>query len=348
MFTLVSNPGSNSRKYSIFHDQTEILSLFFDPEMNVCTATDSSGKERAFYGLFRDLSESAGTLNTIINEIDPHLKIDRILIRIVATGDYFTSDHVVDELCIEMLRRASARTPLHAPITLNEIYALKDAFPGTEIVLISDSAFHANRPDISKYYGFSMELADASQIKRYGAHGLSMESVIRQLKENGRFVDKLVVCHIGSGASVTAIRNGRSFETTMGYTPLEGLVMATRCGDMDPAAVLALKRHTGFSDDGLEEFLNQKCGLLGISGFNDFRDIDVRKDSDLYCAFAYEKFVYRIQQEIGKMAASIGGVDAIVLTATICERNPLFRKDLIKDLGFLGFVIDDIKNESYH
>ena len=350
MFVLVSNPGSNSRKYSLFHQDKEILSFFFDPNGGIpyCAVTDTTGKERMFSGAYCKLENSANALPQILKEIDPSLPVDMILIRIVATGDYFVEDHIVDDECIKMLERDGARTPLHAPITLKEVRMLQNAFPNVKIALISDSAFHAGRPVVSEYYGINLLLSDAAQIKRYGAHGLSMESIVNQLKQTGKMFDKLVVCHVGSGVSVTAIKNGKSFETTMGYTPLEGVMMATRCGDIDPAAVFALKRHTGLSDEELEKFLNQKCGLLGISGFNDFRDVDARKFSDVYSTFAYEKFVYRIQQEVGRMAASMGGIDAIVLTATISERNYSFRKDLMKNLGFLGFEIDDMKNESYY
>ncbi len=350
MFVLVSNPGSNSRKYSLFFQDREILSFFFDPNGGIpdCDVTDTTGKEKMFSGKYCEMENSGQALKQIMNEIDPSLSVGMILIRIVATGDYFAEDHIVDDECIRMLERDSARTPLHAPITLHEINTLKNAFPDVKIALISDSKFHASRPDVSKYYGFSLEFADAHQIKRYGAHGLSNESVVQQLKRIGMLPDKLVVCHIGSGVSVTAIKNGRSVETTMGYTPLEGVLMATRCGDIDPSAVFALKRAKGFSDEETEKWLNQECGLLGIAGSNDFRDIDVGRFSDVYSAFAYEKFVYRIQQEVGKMSASMGGVDALVLTATISERNYKFRKDLVFGLGFLGFCIEDGKNESYH
>ncbi len=350
MFVLVSNPGSNSRKYSLFHQDKEILSFFFDPNGGIpyCAVTDTTGKERLFHGKYCEMENSGNALQHILKEIDPSLEVDMILIRIVATGDYFVEDHIVDDECIRMLERDGVRTPLHAPITLHEINTLRDAFPDSKIALISDSKFHANRPDVSKYYGFSLELADAHQIKRYGAHGLSNESIVRQLQNVGMLPDKLVVCHVGSGVSVTAIRNGRSVETTMGYTPLEGVVMATRSGDIDPSAVFALKRVTGLSDEEMEKYLNQDCGLLGIAGSNDFRKIDSGRFSDVYSAFAYEKFVYRIQQEVGKMSASMGGVDALVLTATISERNYRFRKDLVSNLGFLGFCIEDMKNESYH
>ncbi len=351
MFSLVSNPGSNSRKYSVFHNKHEIFKLLFDPNdhgLPTARVVDSSDASISYPGIFQDLNESANCTKEIIEKLDPHIKIGQILIRIVAAGEYFAKDHVVDEKCIEMLEKDGAKTPLHAPVTLNEIYALEKAFPGTKIALISDSKFHADRPDVSKYYGFSTELADAHQIRRFGAHGLSMESIVYQLMRVGGLPEKLIVCHIGSGASVTAIKNGKSVETTMGYTPLEGVMMATRCGDIDPSAVFALKRALGYSDEEMEKYLNQQCGLLGIAGSNDFRDIDKNRSSDPESGFAYERFIYRIQQEVGKMAASMGGVDAIVLTATISERSYDFRKDLMTNLEFLGFKTDDVKNASYH
>ena len=347
---LVSNPGSNSRKYSIYSDMEEILKFLFDPIETPpkCYITDKNGKETVFRGYFEKLADSGRALKKILLEHYSSIEISMILIRIVATADYFMRDHIVDDECIEMLKRDSARTPLHAPITLAEIYALREAFPDTKIALISDSSFHACRPDVSKYYAIDMDLADEFQIKRYGAHGLSMESIVKQMKERNILPEKLVVCHIGSGVSVSAIKNGESFETTMGYTPLEGVAMATRSGDIDPAAVFAIKRILNLSDEETEKYLNQKCGLLGLGRFNDFRDINARREIDTKCAFAYNKFIYRIQQEIGKMAASMSGIDALVFTATIGERQASLRKDLVDTIGFLGFKIDDDRNEAYH
>lgn len=345
---LVVNTGSNSLKSSVFYHGVEELRFFFDPKELKCYVTDENGDESIYEGYFQKLSEASKAMRVILGEKYPAIEIGMILIRIVATGDYFTEDHIVDDKCIEMLKRDGARTPLHAPVTLAEIYNLRQAFPGVRIALISDSAFHAHRPDVSMYYSISRELADKYQIKRYGAHGLSLESIVKQMRERGILPEKLVVCHIGSGASVTAIKDGRSFETSMGFTPNEGVPMATRSGDIDPAAVFALGRVLGLSVEEMEKYLNRECGLRGLGGDNDFRVINAKRDTDPKCAFAYDKFVYRIQQEIGKMIASMKGVDALVLTATICERQASFRRDLVEGLSCFGFEIDYNRNEGYH
>jgi len=169
------------------------------------------------------------------------------------------------------------------------------------------------------------------------------------MSSQGILPEKLIVCHLGSGSSITAVFKGQSLDTTMGYTPLEGLMMSTRSGSIDPAAALAIKRAMKFTDDeDLEQYLNKKCGLLGVSGqTDDMREIiRLRDEGDDRATFAHAMFVYRIQSEIGRMAASLGGVDAIVFTATIGERSDEIRRCVSQKLGYLGFKLDNAKNES--
>lgn len=350
MYTLVSNPGSNSRKYALYEGFDKKVSFLFDPNSGDprCEVT-IDGESKDYRGkFFEKLSDSSYALKFLLyHELGMAVDIDQILFRIVATGNYFTEDHIIDEACMAELKKIEARTPLHVPVAIDEILSLKNVFPKAKLMAISDSKFHTMRPDVNKYYAFDTDVADEFEIKKFGAHGLSMQSISSQLSEMGLMKGNIIVCHIGSGCSVTALKNGKSFDTTMGYTPLEGLMMATRSGSIDPAAVFALKRATNCSDSEIEELLNKHCGLLGVGGSNDFRDIAKNKDSDEKCALAYEMFINSIQKAIGQMAASLGGIDALVLTATISERNPVFREDIVEKLDFLGLYLDFSKNNKY-
>lgn len=353
--TLISNPGSSSGKYGIHRDGKLIAAFYFDsngghpqcfikkdgfPETVVPV---KSAKDGAYF-LKEFLAKEGITTEDI----------DAIMIRVVASGDYFAKDHVVDgEYLLRLDKLISEQHPLHAPIVMDEILKLEKTFGDTHILAISDSSFHSTRPDKSKYYAINPVVADTYDIKRYGAHGLSMESVIQKLQAASPFgliPNKLIVCHIGSGVSVTAIQNGASVETTMGYTPLEGVMMGTRCGNIDVAAAIALKKFMGYSDEELIKALNLHSGLRGIGGSGDFRDIDRQKevefdeDSGKLPSLAYEMFVYSITKAVGEMAAVMNGVDALVFAATISERNPQIRTNIVKNLDFLGFQIDESKN----
>ena len=157
-----------------------------------------------------------------------------------------------------------------------------------------------------------------------------------------------VACLLGSGPPLTAIKDGYSYDTTMGYTPLEGVMMATRCGDLDPAAASAIQRELGFTEEGLEEYLNRQCGLLGVTGKTcDMREvIELRNNSDDRAELAYDMYIYRIQRAIGEMAAAMHGLDALVFTATIGERNAMIRHDIIAGCGYLNLFIDEVKNQA--
>lgn len=346
MKILVANPGSNSRKYGIFVDGVEKYAFYFDPNSgNPRLLFSENGNEKILdIGEFQ-LTETPEILKQFLNSKKLGAEFDAILIRIVAPGDYFAKDHIVDDECLFELEKVSKRAPLHVPVAQSEIVSLREVFGDTKIMTISDSAFHVSRPDVFKYYAFNTDFADEIQVKSYGAHGLSLESVVEQLKRQlGELPEKLIVAHIGSGASITAIENGKSVHTSMGYTPLDGAMMATRCGSIDVSAALEIGRQTHMSFDELEKFLNTGCGLLGVGGSNDFRDIIANKDDNKGCGLAYEMFVSKIQQEIGKMAAVLNGADALVLTATISERNAPLRTSIVKKLGFLGFKIQENLN----
>ena len=350
---LITNPGSASRKYALYRGKEFLCSLHYEFERGkvICTLKRADDTKEKISTELSDLSRTVSHLKKVLDEkgfISDEVALDAILARVVATGDCFTADHVVDEECLKQLEIAKRRTPLHVPVVANEIEKFVRIFEGTPVLTISDSAFHNDRPKIAKYYAIDMDLADKHEIKKYGAHGLSVGSIVEYMKSVDILPEKLIVCHIGSGSSVTAVFQGKSYDTTMGYTPLEGVMMSTRSGSIDPAAALAIARAKHFTEhEDLEEYLNKKCGLLGVSGTtDDMREIiRLRNEGDERATFAQDMYAYRIRAEIGRMAAAMNGVDAIVMTATIGERSKEDRELICNELEYLGFTMDDAKNK---
>ncbi len=349
---LITNPGSSSRKYALYKGTELVCSLHFEFEGKeiICTLKKADGSKKVLKQTFKELTSTVANINRILTEegyLGGMAKIDAILARVACPGEYFTKDHIVDEEYLKALEKGKKRAPLHVPVVAGEIEHFVKSFKDTPILAISDTSFHNDRPDLMKYYGFDTDLADKADIKKFGYHGLSIGSIVNYMKEQDILPEKLIVCHLGSGSSLTAVFEGKSLDTTMGYSPIGGLLMATRCGDMDPAAALALKRQLGYeSDESIEKYLNKECGLLGVSGqSDDMREIlRLRDEGDKKGTFAHAMYVYRVQSCIGQMAASLGGVDAIVFTATIGERSDEIRRTVTQKLNYLGFSLDDEKN----
>ena len=349
---LITNPGSSSRKYALYKGTELVCSLHFEFEGKeiICTLKKADGSKKVLKQTFKELTSTVANINRILTEegyLGGMAKIDAILARVACPGEYFTKDHIVDDEYLKALEKGKKRAPLHVPVVAGEIEHFVKSFKDTPILAISDTSFHNDRPDLMKYYGFDTDLADKADIKKFGYHGLSIGSIVNYMKEQDILPEKLIVCHLGSGSSLTAVFEGKSLDTTMGYSPIGGLLMATRCGDMDPAAALALKRQLGYeSDESIEKYLNKECGLLGVSGqSDDMREIlRLRDEGDKKGTFAHAMYVYRVQSCIGQMAASLGGVDAIVFTATIGERSDEIRRTVTQKLNYLGFSLDDEKN----
>ena len=349
---LITNPGSSSRKYALYKGTDLVCSLHFEFEGKgiICTLKKADGSKKVLKQTFKELTSTVANINRILTEegyLGGMSKIYAILARVACPGEYFTKDHIVDTEYLKALEKGKKRAPLHVPVVAGEIEHFVRSFKDTPILAISDTSFHTDRPDLMKYYGFDTDIADKADIKKFGYHGLSIGSIVNYMKEQDILPEKLIVCHLGSGSSLTAVFEGKSLDTTMGYSPIGGLLMATRCGDMDPAAALALKRYLGYeSDESIEKYLNKECGLLGVSGqSDDMREIlRLRDEGDKKGTFAHAMYVYRVQSCIGQMAASLGGVDAIVFTATIGERSDEIRRTVTQKLNYLGFSLDDDKN----
>ncbi len=269
--------------------------------------------------------------------------------RVVHAGEMFASSVVINEEVMKALRGCIDLAPLHNPPNILGIEACKELIPGVPMVAVFDTAFHQTMPKRSYIYAIPYELYDKYKIRRYGFHGTSHRYVSERAAELlGKSLEdiKLITCHLGNGASVAAIEKGKSVDTSMGFTPLEGLVMGTRSGDMDPAIVKYLMDKEGLDAAGVDNLLNKKSGVLGISGVSsDFRDIEqAAEKGNLRAKLALEIFSYRVKKYIGAYAAAMGGVDAIIFTAGLGENSAMMREEVCQGLEFLGVNIDKSKN----
>ncbi len=347
--TLVANPGSASRKYALYHEHHRLAALHFEIESGqvVCTISTPAHtvREQTSHTRLDKIAESVLPLIRKHHLIPDSAKITRIALRIVAPSGFFLEDHRLDEDALERLQQLRPRLPLHIGASLDEYHRLKKHLPNTSYIGISDSGFHKDKPDYAWNYGLPLELADRLELKRYGYHGLSVESAIHRLREHHLLHNKLVICHLGSGSSVTAVKSGKSIENTMGYSPLEGLIMATRSGSIDPVAVNALQEAEGLDDDAAELLLNTKSGLLGISGVSsDIRELlQLEQQGHYRATLALAMYVYAACKAVGQMVAVLDGFDSLIFTGTVGERSEIIRNRILSHLNYLDIKIHEAK-----
>ncbi len=274
--------------------------------------------------------------------------IDAVGHRVVHGGERFTDATVIDDDVEAAIEQLIELAPLHNPAGLAGIRAARAALPDVPHVAVFDTAFHATIPVEAATYAIDADLAARHGIRRYGFHGTSYQYVSRVAAETlGRGLGELrmIVLHLGNGASMAAIRGGRSVDTSMGLTPLEGLVMGTRSGDLDPAIPFHLHRVAGLTIDELDDLLNRRSGMLGLSGHADMREvIDAAAGGDESAALALEVYLHRIRHYIGAYAAVLGGLDALVFTAGVGENSDIVRAGAVRGLEFLGIAIDPAAN----
>jgi len=270
--------------------------------------------------------------------------------RVVHGGARFFEPTLITPLVEINIDELSVLAPLHNPANLAGVIAAKKAFPDVPHVAVFDTAFHQTLPPAAYTYAIDAELAAAHRIRRYGFHGTSHKFVSEAA---AAFLDRplaelrQIVFHLGNGASVTAVDGGRSVETSMGLTPLEGLVMGTRSGDVDPAVLFQLSRRAGLSVDDLDDLLNKRSGLLGMAGVSDMRDIEKgMQRGDAAPSLAFEVYIHRLRAYAGAYLAQLGGVDVISFTAGVGENAPRVRADALATLGFAGVRIDPERNET--
>jgi len=269
--------------------------------------------------------------------------------RVVHGGEFFSESVVIDDKVEGAIEACCDMAPLHNPPNLTGIRACKELMPGITQTAVFDTAFHQTMPKKAYLYAIPYELYENHKIRKYGFHGTSHMYVSQKAAEMlGKPYDsvKLITCHLGNGASVCAVDRGRSVDTSMGFTPLEGLAMGTRCGDIDPAVIPALMEKEGLTAKQILDVFNKKSGVLGLSGVSsDFRDIEAaKKDGDSRAADALEVFYYRVAGYIGRYAAAMNGADAVVFTAGLGENSAATRASICGYLGYLGVTVDAEKN----
>lgn len=277
-------------------------------------------------------------------------EIDAIGHRVVHGGEDFTGSVVIDDAMIAAMKKNIELAPLHNPPNLEGIYAINSLLPGKLQVGVFDTAFHQTMPKYSFLYGIPYELYEKYRIRRYGFHGTSHRYVsARACEVLGVDINnsRIITCHLGNGSSIAAIKNGQSVDTSMGLTPNEGLMMGTRCGDLDTGALLFIANKEGLSIEQTSDLLNKKSGVLGISGISpDMREIEnAAEDGNERAQLALDMFHYRVRKYIGTYAAALNGVDIIVFTGGIGENAGLSREEVCKGLTYLGAKIDNTINE---
>ena len=361
MKVLVINAGSSSLKYQLFDmDNEKVLAKGLCERITL----DGHIKHSPLVGdkpvLEKDLPmpTHAEAIQAVLDllasaeygVVGSIADIDAVGHRVVHGGMDFTGSCVIDDACIASIKRCIPLGPLHNPANLMGIEACQAVMKNVPQVAVFDTAFHMTMPPKAYMYALPYDYYERLQIRRYGFHGTSHKFVSERAIEllGGRAGTKIVCCHLGNGSSLSAVMDGKSVETSMGLSPLEGVPMGTRTGSIDPAIVQFIMNSDGGSVDDVLGMMNKKSGVLGISGVSsDFRDLDVAAgEGNDRARLALDKFAYEVRKYIGAYSAAMGGLDAIVFTAGVGENSISTRADIIQGLGYLGAVIDPAKNST--
>ena len=354
MNVLVINCGSSSLKYQLINSDTEDVLA-----KGLCERIGIDGRlvyQKA--GCDKEITEAAMpthkeaiqmVLDALVNDKTGAIKslseVNAVGHRIVHGGEKFASSVVITDEVLEAVAQCNDLAPLHNPANLIGINACKELMPGVPMVAVFDTAFHQTMPEKAYLYGLPYEYYENYKVRRYGFHGTSHSFVS---KETARFLgmdlenSKIIVCHLGNGASISAVKDGKCVDTSMGLTPLEGLVMGTRSGDIDPAIMEYIAKKEDLDIAGVMNVLNKESGLEGISGLSsDFRDLTAgAKEGNKRAIAAIEVFCYRVAKYVGSYVAAMNGVDAIAFTAGIGENVGLVREKICSYLGYLGITLD--------
>ncbi|MBE6686174.1 MAG: acetate kinase [Ruminococcaceae bacterium] len=362
MNVLVVNAGSSSLKYQLFdtnsgkvlakgicerigieggkieHKQADGTKTVREVEManhSVATKIVVDTLTDATIGCIKDMSE-----------------IEAVGHRVVHGGAYFSESMLLTDEVVEKLNLCIDLAPLHTPAHLMGIKGCTEAMPGVPQVLVFDTAFHQTMPEKAYFYAIPYEMYEKYDIRRYGAHGTSHRYVAGEMckilgKTEGT---KIITCHIGNGSSISAVKDGHVVDTSMGFTPLDGVEMGTRCGSIDPAIVTFIMNKEGFTPDEMSDFMNKKCGFLGVSGISsDSRDIEAAiLEGNHRAELAANILAYQIQKYIGSYTAAMNGLDAIVFTAGMGENNTELRERVCRNMEYFGIEMDYEVNAKAH
>lgn len=360
MNILVINCGSSSLKFQLIDSETEKciakgLCERIGIEGSQITYTPDGGEKEQTVTPMPDHTEAIRlVLEALTNEKTGVVKsldeIGAVGHRIVHGGEKFAASTIITDDVMKAIEECNDLAPLHNPANLIGINACKKLMPTTPMVAVFDTAFHQTMPEEAYMYGLPYEYYEKYKIRRYGFHGTSHSYVSKKAAEvlGQKYEDlKIIVCHLGNGASVSAVKNGKCVDTSMGLTPLEGLIMGTRSGDIDPAIMEFIAHKEGKNIDEIMTVLNKKSGVYGLSNnlSSDFRDLeDGYNRGDEHCIRTMNTYCYRVAKYIGSYVAAMNGVDVICFTAGIGENAPLVRSLVCEHLGFLGVSIDEDAN----
>ncbi|WP_024801782.1 acetate kinase [Nocardia sp. BMG51109] len=361
MQVLVINSGSSSIKYQLLDpDSGEMAASGLVSRIGESVAEDATTVEHRSDGRTLEhqgaIADHAAGLRIVFDLFarsghDPRTAgLTAVGHRVVHGGEVFYRPTLIDDSVVESISELSSLAPLHNPANVTGIESARTLLPEVPQVAVFDTAFFHGLPEAAKTYAIDAKVAAAHGIRRYGFHGTSHEYVSGRAAELlGRDPAELnqIVFHLGNGASASAIRGGRAVDTTMGLTPLEGLVMGTRSGDIDPGIVPHLVRTAGLDIDGIDNLLNRDSGIKGLSGVNDFRELFRLIDTgDEAARLAYDVYVHRLRRYLGAYLVELGRVDAIIFTAGVGENNARVRADALAGLERFGIAVDPDRNES--
>ncbi len=363
MKVLVVNAGSSSLKYQLFDTETACVLAKGNCERIGIDGSriihKTQGKEQyineikiASHADAMKLVVSALTDRSVgcIGSVD---EIEAIGHRVVHGGPYFSESTLVTDEVMAVLDKCVSYAPLHTPAHIMGIKGCVEAMPGTPEVLVFDTAFHQTMEQRVYMYGISYDMYEDYGIRRYGAHGTSHRYVSGEMikllggKAEGT---KIVTCHIGNGSSITAVKDGKCVDTSMGFTPLDGVLMGTRCGAIDPAIVPFIMEKKGYTPAEMDNYMNKQCGFVGIGGVgSDSRDVErAMNEGNARAKLAFDMLGYQIKKYIGSYSAAMGGLDAIVFTAGIGEHAPYIRERALEELEYLGVKLDRARNTFVH
>jgi len=346
---LALNSGSSSLKFGLYHVRPgKIIRLIGGEAESIGEKSGSFHAEDAQgVTLLHDRAAPASQEDAVIRiaRLLTDLKMpapQSVGHRIVHGGPKLRQHCVIDAAVLAELEAAVAFAPLHMPAALSLIRFAMKHFPALPEVACFDTSFHAQMPDIARVLPIPHALR-AEGVQRYGFHGLSCESIVRQLA--GSLPSHLVIAHLGNGASITAVKDGRSVDTSMGLTPTGGIIMGTRCGDLDPGVLVYLARQHKLDATTLEQTVDQRSGLIGISGVSkDLRDLHKVADQNPDARLAIDMFCYCAAKQLAAMSVALGAIDAIVFTAGIGENDPEVRALICRHLGVIGVSLDEARN----
>lgn len=357
MKILVINAGSSSLKYQLIETDSEaVLSK------GICERIGAEGSVLKHSGKKNvEIKKPMPThkeavrlvLNALIDKeygvIDDMSQIAAVGHRVLHSAEDFNDSVKITPDTLKKIESNVELGPLHMPANIIGIKACQEVIKQAPMVAVFDTTFHSTMPEYAYMYGIDYNDYKDFKVRKYGFHGSSHAYVSeRAAKLVGDSNIKTVVCHLGNGASISAVKNGKCVDTSMGLTPLEGLIMGTRCGDIDPAVIEFLMEKKGLNIHQMTEYLNKKCGVLGISGVSsDFRDLEAAANNgNPRAQLAIDMFGYRVKKYVGSYAAAMGGIDCLAFTGGIGEHNDCIRSAVCKDMAFLGVHLDEAKNST--